>query len=81
MTLHWNLDKAGMLCSGHLSAVCNFSWNHKTNGLKTYKKPNYREKFMAGTFLGSALKVLSQKNLYRVDDKTKYVLQLLKVYK
>ena len=32
-TLQWDLDKAGMLYSGHDSVACTFSWNHETNGL------------------------------------------------
>ena len=32
-TLQWDLDKAGMLYSGHVSVVCTFSWNHETNEL------------------------------------------------
>ena len=31
LTLRWNLDKAGMLYSGHLSVACSFSWNHENN--------------------------------------------------
>ena len=31
LTLRWNLDKAGMLYSGHLSVACTFSWNHENN--------------------------------------------------
>ena len=30
LTLQWNLDKAAMLCSAHLSVACTFSWNHET---------------------------------------------------
>ena len=42
-----------------------------TTQLKSYKKLNYSGQFMAGTFLQSALKVLSQKNLYIADDTEK----------
>ena len=39
--------------------------------LKPYEKPNYGGQFMTGTFLPSALKVLSEKNLYIADDTNK----------
>ena len=33
LTLQCNLNRAGMLYSGHLNVVCTFSCNLKTNGL------------------------------------------------
>ena len=47
-TLQWDLDKAGMLYSGHDSVACTFSWNHETNGL------NYAVKIIQKTKLQRA---------------------------